>query len=112
MLIARPPSGENKDETIIEAKEIFKKVQYFLCRRDIKIDAMSMEEMLEIIGVDLDVYINALQMSMKGTTLILKHNIQDAFINGVNIDILNLWGGNMDLQMVIDDVAAVMYVCM
>ena len=48
---------------------------------------------------------------MKGTTLILKHNIQDAFINGVNIDMLNLWGGNMDLQMVIDDVAAVMYVC-
>ena len=51
---------------------------------------MSMEQMLEIIGVDLDVYINALQMSMKGTTLVLKHNIQDAFINGVNIDILNL----------------------
>ena len=48
---------------------------------------------------------------MKGTTLILKHNIQDTFIKGVSIDILNLWGGNMDLQMVIDDVAAVMYVC-
>ena len=48
---------------------------------------------------------------MKGTTLILKCNIQDAFINGVNIDILNLWGGNVDLQMVIDDVVVVMYVC-
>ena len=24
---------------------------------------------------------------------------------------LNLWGGNMDLQMVINDAAAVMYVC-
>ena len=67
--------------------------------------------MLEVIGVDLDVYMNALQMLMKGTTLILKHNIQDAFINGVNSDILNLWGGNMDLQLVVDDVAAVMYVC-
>ena len=44
--------------------------------------------------------------------LILKHNIQDTFINRVNIDILNLWGGNMDLQMAIDDVAAVVYVCM
>ena len=70
-----------------------------------------MQEMLEVIGVDLDCYTKALQMLMKGTTLILKCNIQDAFINGVNIDILNLWGGNMDLQMVIDDVAAVMYVC-
>ena len=96
---------------LTEAKEILKKVQYFLSRRDIQVDIMSMQEMLEIIGVDLDCYTKALQMLMKGTTLILKRNIQDAFINGVNIDILNLWGGNMDLQMVINDVAAVMYVC-
>ena len=95
---------------LTKAKEI-KKVQYFLSRRDIQVEAMSMQEMLEIIGVDLDCYTNALQMSMKRTTLILKHNIQDAFINGVNIDILNLWGGNMDLQMVINDVTMVMYVC-
>ena len=70
-----------------------------------------MEEMLEVIGVELDHYLKVLQMSMKGTMLIPEHNIQDAFINGVNIDILNLWGGYMDLQMVIDDVAVVMYVC-
>ena len=70
-----------------------------------------MVKMLEIIGVDLDDYINALQIFMKGTTVILKHNIQDAFINGLKSDILALWGGNMDLQMVIDEVAAVMYVC-
>ena len=96
---------------LTKAKEIFKKVQYFLSRRDIQVEAMSRQEMLEVFGVDLDHYTKALQMSMKGTTLILKHNIQDRFINGVNIDILNLWGGNMDLQMVINDVAAVMYVC-
>ena len=82
---------------LTEAKEIFNKVQYFLSRRDIQVEAMSMQEMLEVIGVDLDHYMKALQMSMKGTMLILKCNIQDAFINGVNIDILNLWGGNMDL---------------
>ena len=50
-------------------------------------------------------------MLIKGTMLILKHNIQDTFINGVNIDILNLWGGNMDLQMIINDVVVVMYLC-
>ena len=91
--------------------KIFKKVQYFLSRKEIQVEAMSMQEMLEVIGVDLDHYTKALQMSMKGTTLILKCNIQDTFINGVNIDILNLWGGNMDLQMVINDVVMVMYVC-
>ena len=77
------------------------KVQYFLSRRDIEIENRSMVKMLEIIGVDLDDYINALQISMKGTTVILKCNIQDAFINGLNSDILALWGGNMDLQMLL-----------
>ena len=110
-LIARPPNGENKDEIISQAKDILKRVQYFLSRRDIEIENMSMEQMLQDIGIELDVYMNAIQMSTKGTTLILKCNIQDAFINGVNRDLLCLWGGNMDLQMVIDDVAAVMYVC-
>ena len=72
---------------------------------------MSMEQMLAEIDIDSEDYTNAIQMSTKGTTLILKHNIQDAFINGVNRDLFCLWGGNMDLQMVVDDVAAVMYVC-
>ena len=72
---------------LTKAKETFKKVQYFLSRRDIQVGAMSMQEMLEVIGLDLDHYRKALQMLMKGTTVILKHNIQDAFINGVNIDI-------------------------
>ena len=72
---------------------------------------MSMEQMLAEIDIDSEDYTNAIQMSTKGTTLILKCNIQDAFINGVNRDLLCLWGGNMDLQMVVDDVAAVMYVC-
>ena len=70
-----------------------------------------MEQMLAEIDIDSEDYTNAIQMSTKGTTLILKCNIQDAFINGVNRDLLCLWGGNMDLQMVVDDVAAVMYVC-
>ena len=48
---------------LTEGKEIFKKVQYFLSRRDIQVEAMSMQEMLEVIGVDLDHYTNALQMS-------------------------------------------------
>ena len=43
--------------------------------------------------------------------IILKCNVQDVCINQCNRDILILWGGNMDLQHVIDDVAAVMYVC-
>ena len=33
------------------------------------------------------------------------------FLNACDIDILALWGGNMDLQPVVDEIGAVMYVC-
>ena len=72
---------------------------------------MTIDSILQGIGVDINVYTNALQVSKRGTNIILKCNIQDVFINQCNRDILILWGGNMDLQPVIDEVAAVMYVC-
>ena len=76
---------------------------------------MDMQDMtvdsIQAIGVDINAYNNALQVSKRGTNIILKCNVQDVFINQCNRDILRLWGGNMDLQPVIDDVAAVMYVC-
>ena len=33
------------------------------------------------------------------------------FINACNHDILSLWGGNVDLQYVINEIATVKYVC-
>ena len=33
------------------------------------------------------------------------------FINACNYDILSLWGGNVDLQYVINETATVIYVC-
>ena len=59
-LISWPPNVESKNQIIKEAKDILTKVQYFLSRRDIEIQNMSMVKILEIIGVDLDDYINAL----------------------------------------------------
>ena len=41
----------------------------------------------------------------------MKRNIQDVFINACNLDVLHLWGGNTDVQYVLNEIAAVMYVC-
>ena len=43
--------------------------------------------------------------------MIVKQNPQDIFLNSCNHDILHLRGANGDLQYVVDEVAAVMYVC-
>ena len=36
---------------------------------------------------------------------------QDVFINACNHDILSLWGGDVDLQYVINEIATIKYVC-
>ena len=59
----------------------------------------------------MDIYTDALNISQKGPNVILKRNVQDVFINACNLDFLYLWGGNIDLQYVVNEIAAVMYVC-
>ena len=87
------------------------KVQSFISNNDIT-QTTSLETVLQNVNVNLNEYTEALKVSQKGTNIILKHNIEDVFTNACNVDILSLWGGgNMDLQPVVDDVGAVMYVC-
>ena len=85
------------------------KVQSFISNNDIT-QATSLETVLQNVNVNLNEYTEALKVSQKGTNIILKCNIEDVFTNACNVDILSLWGGNMDLQPVVD-VGAVMYVC-
>ena len=41
----------------------------------------------------------------------MQQNPQDAFIHACNYDMLSLWGGNVDLQHVINEIATVKYIC-
>ena len=62
-------------------------------------------------NLDVETYIDALKISKRGPNIILQQNSQDVFINACNHDILSLWGGNVDLQYVINEIATVKYVC-
>ena len=85
------------------------KVQSFISNNDIT-EATSLETVLKNVNVNLNEYMEALKFSQKGKNIILKCNIKDVFTYACNVDILSLWGGNMDLQLVVDGVGAVMYV--
>ena len=56
-------------------------------------------------------YIDALKVSSHGPTITLKRNPCDTYINPCYLDILHLWGGNVDLQHDTDEIAMIMYVC-
>ena len=67
--------------------------------------------MLQDINIDIVTYIDTLKISKKGPNIILEQNPQGIFINACNHNILSLWGGNVDLQYVINEIATVKYVC-
>ena len=46
-----------------------------------------------------------------GPNVILHQNPQDVLINACNHHILSLWGGNVELQYLINEIATVKYVC-
>ena len=107
-LISRPPPNDDTDATK-NAKEILQKVKDFLTNTDVQ--DMSLEDILLQLQLSPETYNTALQNSHQGPDAILKQNSQDVFLNACNQDILYLWGGNIDLQLIINENATVMYVC-
>ena len=85
------------------------KVKDFLTTTDV--EDMSLQDILLQLELSQQTYNTTLHTSHQGPNVILKRNPQDVFLNVCNQDILYLWGGNIDLQLVINENATVMYVC-
>ena len=66
--------------------------------------------MLDKAGVTLDQYVSALQVSTKGSLVILKRNPNECNINNYNASVMLAWQANMDIQYVLNAYACVMYV--
>ena len=77
----------------------------------VDIHSISTQHLLQDINLDVETYIDALNISKRGANVILQQNPQDVFINACNHDILSLWGGNVDLQYIINEMATVKDVC-
>ena len=109
-IITRKPSEVDSDEKITNAKKVLLSVQNQLSSLDDN-QCLSVDDILHTCGISYDAYIEALGVSTKGQGIILKHTPQDMCLNAYNPNLLYLWGGNIDLQYVINEVATVMYVC-
>ena len=74
-------------------------------------DIETMDEVLTHACVSEEDYINALKITKRGRSVILKRDPGDAFTNGYNFSILLLWGANIDFQFILDEYSMVMYIC-
>jgi len=113
----RPPVFKNivarsKNDSIYEEvnplvkREVLKGVRSAVEKNPEK----SIEEVLSTENIEPDLYVQCLQESKRGATVILQREPCDMYINNYNPDILGLWKANMDLQYVADPYSAVMYV--
>ena len=107
-LISRPPIYDN-DEIIEDAKSVLQTGQNTLTTADIHI--ISIQHFLQDINLDVETYMDVLNISKRGPNVILQWNPKDVLINACNHDFLSLWGGNVDLQYVINVIATVKYIC-
>ena len=71
----------------------------------------TINELLHDIGVSPDSYAEVIGVSAQGPSVILHQSPCVAYTNSCNPDILQLWGANVDLQYVTNEVTTVMYVC-
>ena len=107
-LISRPPIDDN-DEIIENTKSVLQTGQNTLTIANIH--NISTQHFLQDINLDVETYMDALKISKRGPNVILHQNPQDVLINACNHDILSLWGGNVHLQYVINEIATAKYVC-
>ena len=91
------------------AKSVLQTAQNTLTTADLH--NISTQHFLQDINLNVETYIGALKISKKVANVILQHNPQDVFTNACNHDNLSLWGGNVDLQYVINEIATVKYIC-
>ena len=107
-IISQPPL-DDQDKIVKNAKSLLQTVPNALTTTNVL--NKSTQEFLQDINLDIETYMDALQISQRGPNVILKRNPQDVFMHACNKDILSLWRGNVDLLYVINEIATVKYVC-
>ena len=96
-IICHKPVDEAKS-TLKDAKDVLEVVQHALRDTDTENPDITLDDILN--NIALSMYMDALKVSPHGPTIILKRNPCDTYINQCNLNILHLWGGNVDLQHV------------
>ena len=72
-VISWEPSEEDRADDIIKyAKDVLQKVQNFLSSTQIANEDLALADLLQKVEIDLDTYVQALQISQKGHRIILQ----------------------------------------
>ena len=88
-------SNESRDEYVKNRKERIKKI--------LALAGLNTED-------DLQLYVEALQTSKSGYSIILERDIDELYVNSYNPEWARAWNGNHDLQICLDYFAVITYI--
>ena len=109
IISTEPDAEQEKVEKVKQANDIFFRINEIIQEID-SFDDITLEQLLQVSHVSMDEYMEALQISKRGNTVVLKRTPQEININCYNPAVLRAWKANMDIQYILDAYACVMYV--
>ena len=109
LISSEPENADEKLNIVNGAKELFSRVQKILDEIP-DFENVTLEHVLEASGVTMEEYINALEVSKNGHSVVLQRKLLEMNINNYNPAVLRAWRANMDIQFILDAYACVMYV--
>ena len=109
LISSEPENPDDKVKIVNGAKEVFSRVQKILDEIP-DFENVTLEHVLEASGVTMEEYIDALEVSKNGHSVVLQRKLQEMNINNYNPAVLRAWRANMDIQFILDAYACVMYV--
>ena len=109
IISTEPDAEQEKVEKVKQANDIFLRINETIREID-SFDDITLEQLLQVSHVSMDEYMEALQISKRGNTVVLKRTPQEMNINCYNPAVLRAWKANMDIQYILDAYACVMYV--
>ena len=103
-------SDEDKKEEIKKAKKILSKVKDKLENITEAEEKMPLKDFLESLEIDEKDYYDALAISERGVSIILKRTLKERNVNNYNPEFMLAWQANMDIQFCTDTYAVVTYI--
>ena len=89
--------------------QLFDTLGKVMADKDIPED-ISYEDFLQKAQVDPQLYQRMMKLMKSGTSIVLKRQPSERWINQYNPSILRTWQANMDLQFITDPYSCIMYV--
>ena len=113
-IISAPPEDETIDPEILakmyRRKEVLLKPVLDAITNNTYDSDMTLECLLQSLGVNIDEYHKYLALGIKARSYIVERKPNETNINNYNPTILKAWQANMDLQPVLDTYACIMYI--